>query len=57
MKILISSQYQDVIDIEECSLIKNLTKTLLSLYTFISENNRQIDKCISWFVIIRVEIL
>jgi len=57
MKILISSQYQDVIDIEEWSLIKNLTKTLLSLYTFISENNRQIDKCISWFVIIRVEIL
>jgi len=37
MKILISSQYQDVIDIEEWNLTKNLTTPLLSFYTLISD--------------------
>jgi len=38
MIVIISTQYQGMIDIEEWNLIENLTKTLLSFYTFISVN-------------------
>jgi len=57
MIFLISSQHQDVIDIEEWNLIKNLTKTLLPFYTFISESNRHTDECILLDIIKKVEIM